>query len=95
MEEYPLLYGLWDLEKFRNFPFYINFETCKNSEPSNLIQALGLGNILSFPSLFKLRNLEKFWAFPQYSVGSLDNLWDLGKFRAFPPCMSSGFGFAN
>ena len=30
-KEYPLLYRLWDLEKFLRLPLYISFGTWKNS----------------------------------------------------------------
>ena len=34
MKEYPLLYKLWDLEKFRDLPLCIVFGTWKNAELS-------------------------------------------------------------
>ena len=33
-KDYPLLYRLWDLERFRDLPLYIGFGTWKNSDPS-------------------------------------------------------------
>ena len=47
MKEYPLLYKLWDLEKFHDFPLYVGFTTWKT---------LGLKNIPRFP----LYLMEKF-----------------------------------
>ena len=49
-----LLFRLWDLDKFRDLPLYIGFGTYTNSELFLPVQAVGLGNIPSFPSLFKL-----------------------------------------
>ena len=34
MKKYPLLYRLWNLEKFRDLPLYIGFGTWKYSELS-------------------------------------------------------------
>ena len=67
--------NMWKI--WKNNPYCVDSGTWKNSEISPSI-ALGLWNIRSFPSLFKL------WDFPLYS------LWDLEKFRAFPSCIGSG-----
>ena len=51
MKKSPLLYRLWDLEKFRDLPFFIGFGTWRNSEPSLPISALGLRNIPTSPPI--------------------------------------------
>ena len=57
MKKYPLLYGLWNLQKFQDVPFYIGLGTWKSSASS---WALGHRKIPSSPPLCSLWDLGKF-----------------------------------
>ena len=64
MKEYPVLYRLWDLEKFRDFPSRRLWD---------------LGKIPSIISLYKLWDLKISQASPYTGSGPLYSLWDLEK----------------